>query len=404
MSVRPSFKRLMAAVLVISVAAPALADDEERTRPGYSRLINIDALIDNHARFLARKYNLSADQDDFTQEFLRQKADAFLGQHREELFSLVDRLFEVRAGGDINQEELVEWGRRVLPLYEEAKGLIVEGNDEWRQILNDEQRAVHDEDLRLMYDSFANTEDQLERIIAGQMTVEEFRKGRRTRSYVPSDRNSAEANDVPATGTKAARPPRTASRQERPGQPAQTTSPKNARQSSRELRSDPKSSARPNTKTSSRRGSTSRAQGFESQWEAYVREFIQKYQLDDGQAQKARSILKDCQEQAQRIMQKRKPEIEHLDKKLAALTKANKKDKTQELAKLNERRSKLLEPINGIFERQLKPRLDKLPTRAQRAVGEKAGKSPRTRGSSKSTPQPARKPPTPRKKSPAGGR
>jgi hypothetical protein len=41
-------------------------------------------------------------------------------------------------------------------------------------------------------------------------------------------------------------------------------------------------------------------------------------------------------------------------------------DRGKDLAEQMKRRTKLLEPLNLIFERQLKPRLDKLPTTAQR--------------------------------------
>jgi len=372
--------RVAGMVLLAGVALPALAQTDP-ARPSYSRLLNIDALVEAHARTLARRYNLSEDQDLYTQAFLREKANAFLDRHREELFDLIDRLVEVRAGGDMSQQELIAWGKQALPLYEQAKTLIVQGNDEWRQILTEEQRKTHDQDLQEMYDSFGTTEDQLQRIVSGQMTLDDFRRGparqvpRATQPLRPAA--SVQPQDAASPG----RIPQPAGT---PGQgPQATVSDAGgavAAKSTPQTTGGAASGSRRSQAARGRGGAASHSQpartgtDFESQWEAYVREFIQKYQLDDGQTQRAQSVLKECQESAQRIIQKNKPEIEQLDKKLLALGDSKDADKLKELTEIGTRRTKLLEPINEIFEKQLKPRLEKLPTRAQRQAAEEAGK------------------------------
>jgi len=52
------------------------------------------------------------------------------------------------------------------------------------------------------------------------------------------------------------------------------------------------------------------------------------------------------------------------------------KRKLDRIAKINTQRAKLLEPLNQIFERQLKPRLEKLPTSAQRRAAAAEPKKP----------------------------
>jgi polyhydroxyalkanoate synthesis regulator phasin len=131
----------------------------------------------------------------------------------------------------------------------------------------------------------------------------------------------------------------------------------------------------------------------ESQWESYVREFIEKYKLNDEQAQRARAILKDCQERAAQYTQKHKAEIEELDKKIAAASAAG--GKSKELAELNERKSKLTEPVGQIFEQKLKPSLEKLPTRAQRQAADASRKPAGTSGSGKPGARPPVKPSPP---------
>jgi hypothetical protein len=402
---------IMAAVLLISMTAVAPGQSDP-TRPSYSRLLNIDALLEAHARTLARRYNLSEEQERYTQAFLREKANAFLDKHREELFDLIDRLVEVRAGGDMEQQELMAWGKRALPLYEEAKTLIVQGNNDWRGILNEEQRKTHDEDLQEMYAGFVTTEDQLQRIVSGQMTLDEFRKGPARQVPRPAPELRPAASPQAQAGVTPERDPR-------------PTPPSAARQRSTAYDSGAGANARSSqqaptggTAVGSRGGQRGRGRAgapqsqparsgtdFESQWEAYVREFIQRYQLDDGQTERAQSILKDCQDAAQRVVQKSKGEIEQLDKKLLGLAESKDADKLKELSEINARRTKLLEPINEIFEKQLKPRLEKLPTRAQRQAAEEAGKrapvtppapgKPGRPGPRPPQPQPPQPPPPP---------
>jgi hypothetical protein len=170
MTVRAAISYVALGCLLAGAIWPAAAQDAEPPppRPRWSSIINLDAMIDNYARLLARKYNLTDEQDAFTQQFLREKCGGFLEKHRTELFDLVDRMFEVRGGADITPQEMIDWGKRARPLFEQARALIVEGNSEWRGILTEEQRKMHDQDLKLMNDGFATTEDQLQRIRPGR--------------------------------------------------------------------------------------------------------------------------------------------------------------------------------------------------------------------------------------------
>ena len=112
----------------------------------------------------------------------------------------------------------------------------------------------------------------------------------------------------------------------------------------------------------------------ESQWEAYTRRFIEKYGLNAEQTAKGWAILKDCQERANRYLAKREKDFEKLDKEAEALKKSDAKDRAQRLAAIDKRHRKLMQPIDEILEKQLKPRLEKLPTSAQRRAAEKQEK------------------------------
>ncbi len=99
-------------------------------------------------------------------------------------------------------------------------------------------------------------------------------------------------------------------------------------------------------------------------WEKYTRGFIQRYRLNDEQTQKAWSILRDCQRQRTSYLRSRREQIGAFEERL--LLKKSAADRDELLRKLEE----LRKPIERIFEERLKPRLDKLPTRAQRKAAE----------------------------------
>lgn len=394
---RTMWARIAVGALLASVLGSVLAQDAEPPRRGYSRFFNVDAMIDSYARILARKYDLTEEQDVFTQEYLRMKAHEFLDKHQDKLFELMDRLIEVRGGSEIDQQELIGWGKRALPLYEEAKLLIIEGNNEWREILTEEQRQVHDEDLKMMYQSFTRTEDQLHRMVRGQMTVEELRRGPRARHAAPNrpdpGADATPPGDGMTSGVTGQQPDGTPVVREVPTPIARPDTGRRARpRGPVPMSPTPSTSSKLDRSEILRRVAAAKGEAeFESGWEAYVREFIEKYKLTDGQAQRAKLILKDCQEQARQYMQRHKAELEQLDKKKEALTES--KDKLKALTELSQRRAKLLEPIGRIFEKRLKPRLEKLLTRAQRQAAEQAAKGKPAPSGNKEQPVP--KPPKP---------
>ncbi len=381
---------LLAAALTSLLVVPALAQqtaERKTTGSGYAAIFdNIDLLIDNYARFVARKYNLTDEQYEFTAELIRERAYEFLDKHEDELRTLVDRLFEVRSGGEMTQQELIEWGKQVLPIYNEAKKIIVESNNEWREILTPEQRKIHDKDLELMYQSFETTEEQLNRIVSGQMTVDEFRNPRRRRSVARKPRNGRQMTprtseqkekeiETPAPSREPRAihepvrpiPPNRAARQAEQQREAQPPSPdRRTTRPNPTTPPKPKRTPRP-ARTASRGGSD-----FESQWDKYVEDFIARYKLDSTQQQKAHTILKECKAQAHRYLKGKKSLIERLDKQAEQLKKSKDKDKRKKLAEIEAQKRKLREPIDRIFERQLKPRLERLPTRAQRKAAQQA--------------------------------
>jgi hypothetical protein len=105
---------------------------------------------------------------------------------------------------------------------------------------------------------------------------------------------------------------------------------------------------------------------WESEWEAYTRRFIARFKLANDQMQKAQQILIDCQAQAHHYLDREKDAFEQLDRRTADLKGLPEDARPKAAQSLLDERHKLMQPVDEIFEQHLKPRLDKLPTRAQR--------------------------------------
>lgn len=419
--------------LACAPLSPVAAQEKEAVG-GYSAVIdNIDLLIDNYARFLARKYDLTDEQDSFTRDLLRTRAYSFLDKHEHDLRGLVDRLFEVRTGAAMSPEELVEWGSRVTPIYDEAKSLILAGNNDFRTVLNEQQQKIHDADLKQMDETFQTVDDQLHRIAKGEMTVEEFRNPMRKarpprntppvvrhtdeptvddggqavvehhpgvttpqpgeepvemaegvpppQSFQPSEEiaNAEGAQEGEVVGAAGARPPvvhppQPMTPEAENGQAAENhEAARNAGAAGGAEPAHPENPRDARNPRANRGGAEKGASdNYESEWDKYVQDFIAKYGLDESQKQKAEVILADCKEQAGRYMNGKKSDIERLEAREKELQGSKEKSKAADLAEIGKLKQKLREPIKQIFERQLKPRLDKLPTRTQRKDAEAA--------------------------------
>ncbi|MFO0837583.1 MAG: hypothetical protein U1D55_03590 [Phycisphaerae bacterium] len=97
-------------------------------------------------------------------------------------------------------------------------------------------------------------------------------------------------------------------------------------------------------------------------WEQFTREVIQRYQLNAEQANRAWDILHDCQQRAESYLYKHRAEFEALQSSMGQ------EAASRPVRATGGERARLLAPIEMIFEQRLKPRLEQLPTRAQRAA------------------------------------
>lgn len=139
----------------------------------------------------------------------------------------------------------------------------------------------------------------------------------------------------------------------------------------------------------SRRLSAQRPRAALSEWERYVQEFIHRYALDEEQTQRALSVLQESQHRANAYVDTRREQFERIEQRVAAFEDLNELRASGELDDLVSRMQSLMKPIDEVFERELKPRLDRLPTRAQREAAERADAAS---GSAASAPAPGSRP------------
>lgn len=288
-----------------------------QSHPNNPELWNVDAMMEEAVLQISRRYNLSRSQEEYTRLLLTKRTRQFLELHEAEVRELLKESIDLRIGTKpATIEAYVKWAARAAPLYQEASKAILEGNEEWREILDDVQKKTHDGDMALMRSNFNQV----------SKTMEDWQKGNTPVGKSPHLVEEAQLAD-------AKRSPK--------GSSVSSDTPKGG------ISTPPVQIKR---------------QSLEDSWLAYVNKFIDAYQLDEKQAVAARDkIHKDSRESAGKVRDKLKSEFEKLESDLRA---ADSPSKSQELAK---RRKKLEKPLRELFV-GMDRRLNELPDSKQRTA------------------------------------
>jgi hypothetical protein len=96
-------------------------------------------------------------------------------------------------------------------------------------------------------------------------------------------------------------------------------------------------------------------------WQKCTLDFINLHKLDEGQRQRAYAILRSCELQRDHYLRLKRPRIDEMEKRLGEGAAAS---------AVREEVAKLRAPVQQVFEKQLKPRLEGLLTRSQRAAAQ----------------------------------
>lgn len=125
-------------------------------------LWDAEQMMDEAVLQISKRYNLTPQQEEYTRLYLKMRVREFLDQYETDVRELLQESIDMRLGrkgGDPNV--MVQWAVRAAPVYEAAKKAILDGNNEWGQILDEEQKKIHTTDLRLMETNFTNVTRQL---------------------------------------------------------------------------------------------------------------------------------------------------------------------------------------------------------------------------------------------------
>ncbi|MFH0982872.1 MAG: hypothetical protein V2A79_15225 [Planctomycetota bacterium] len=297
---------------------------------------NVPSMIRQASDNVARRYNLNKEQAERTREKMEEGVTRFLEENEEAIWPLVRDLARQQLTGKMfdpsNPDDLAaakRIGEAALPIVEKARQAIYQGNADWRTILSPEQKQLHDYDLQEMKGTFEEITKNFEKYKAGDP--------------VPNPM-------FPQYEPKPNEPPR-------PPRPPSVITPGKQRQ--------------------------------EDTWERYVQDFIRKYQLDPPQREAAESILREMKQRAADHRASKAKDYEEVRKRLNESFAAGADLKKRAAASRDEKQ--LNKPIDELFD-ELKGRLDKIPTAAQKKKYEDGVAAKRTRTRPTPTSRPTTRP------------
>ncbi len=296
-----------------SPAANSPAEKQEgsataKTHPNNPELWNVDQMMEDAVLQIARRYNLNKAQENYTRLLLVGRVRTFLDEHEDEVRQLLTENIALRLNASkATPEAYKDWAERAYPVYEAAQAAIFDGNDEWRAILDEDQKKLHDQDLAQMQTNFTQV----------KQTLNQWKRGEGLAARNRSLSNNGAGKQAGGV-------------------------------------------------SDSQAGGVVRSQFMEDNWLAYVNLFIQAYKLDEKMANAARAkIHKESLEQAKAYREKHKQEFEAIQHEMRhPSTDPKRPTRPRELVL---RKAGLERPLRTMFIR-MNDRLNELPTSKQKSA------------------------------------
>jgi len=293
--------------------APADAAPAEGLWPS-PRLLNL--MLQRWAEEACEEYDLDGDQRAKIREATVKRFESFLTENRSQIQPLANEFIEMRMTLEPPSKERVQaWADRALPVFEKSRDKIRESNDEFRKVLRPMQRAKFEVDALQMSAGMAIAEQKLKEWKGGEVDKDVFWEP------LPAERRQ-----------------RREERRRRRGEGEQSAE-----------------SASPKTPVDQIVAELDR-------WEKYVTDFVQMFNLDEGQRTTALSCLSELKERAIAHRDRRREDIARLEYRIEHNA-AN----DAPLDELKKQLNELYGPIDDMF-KELQTRLDKVPTVEQRAA------------------------------------
>ncbi len=265
-------------------------------------MATIETIIEVAVRNIAARYNLNEEQTRETDVLMKREVYRFLKEHESQVWPAIRDLLSSQLGAKppSDPNELKRIGGAAAPLAKLAEEAIFRANEEWRTYLTPEQQKVHDFDLAEMKKNFQQIHQNFDNWAQGKVV---------------------EAPLFP--------------QQQVPGGPPTPPKP--------------------------REGVPIQESFSDSHFDTYVEDFIKEYDLDQGQIDSARSILKETKEKTADF---RKVNKNALTRLTATLREAIAARDTEKKARVEKEREELLKPVHELFS-QMDTRLVGLLNSAQ---------------------------------------
>jgi hypothetical protein len=306
MRVRLAFLVVVGLVLTWS-AGTARAQKQSSPEQDVGGVYDVDSIIQQAVENISRRYNLNGSQHEFTREMMNKEVSRFLRDHQDEIYPLIRDMTKARfSGQNLSEEQRRRIGKAAKPLVAAAKKAILEANAEWRGILSDEQKKLHDWDLHEMDGQFETIGGGFERMAEGEVVDNPI---------------------FPEHKPKTTEPPRP----KKPGE--------------RKLSPTP---------------AVERTE--DGPFEVCVANVIKDYNLDPSQQEAARSILREYKQYVEIYRNAHKKELEEAERKANEARNSGDIEKAKEAEALQE---KLSERIRQFLE-EMRQRLMSIPREAQK--------------------------------------
>jgi len=241
----------------------------------------------------------------------------YFNENRSAIAPLLNEFLEMRMDLEPPAKERVQdWADRAGPTFESFRKQVDQGADEFRELLTPEQEAKFEVQALQLEIGIDIAGKRLEEWQAGKIKIEDIweplgTEGRRSRAEL-RQRRAEEVKEATERATAAAETDQIAI----------------------EL----------------------------SAWDKYVETFIQVYALDEGQRAAVRSCLSELKQRAFAHRDRRQADIIELEQRIKKYSGAD-----AERAELEKQLTELYGPIDEMF-KELKRRIEQVPTEAQRAA------------------------------------
>lgn len=333
--------RVSAVIALLGCVALAAAQDDPPPRATeipsagfWPTQTMIDRSIDRICEGLADEYEFDDYQIEQTKAVFRDRFPRWMEANRAEMQTLINQYFETLLQRDApTPAEVATWSQRVLPLFNEFEQQILGATDDMRGYLTEDQVALLDANIAGFTAGAGMVRNKLGIWAEGGYDPKtEWIRGPEEQRQ----REEAEKARIEAT-MEAAR-----------------SESLMAYERSRQMR----------------RGLPTSQPAAPDEWEQYTRDFIARYQLNPEQQAAAERILSALKEQREIFLKKNLTKLAEITERLKNAPSAEAREAAEQAF------DKFSTPLERMFQ-MLKERLDKLPTRAQRAaavgLGENAG-------------------------------